>query len=66
MRKTVATLISQLVSFINNDNSLLQPYYLNNSLLVNVLNHPHLRIELNYDLKYEKQITNIVAKPLKL
>ena len=36
------------------DNTLQQPYYLNNSRLRNVLNHPYLRIELSYDLKWGK------------
>ena len=45
------------------DNTLKHPYYLNNSRLRNVLNHPYLGIELCcYDLKWEKHITNIIAK----
>ena len=43
------------------DNTLQQPYYLNNFRLRNVLNHPYLGIELSYDLKWEN-VTNITAK----
>ena len=44
------------------DNTLKHPYYLNNSRLRNVLNHSYLGIELSYDLKWEKHMTNITAK----
>ena len=62
--KTVATFFNNNKGSVSSihDNAFQQPYYLNNSRLQDVLNHPYIGIDLIFDLKWEKHITNIIAK----
>ena len=48
------------------DPSLQQDYYLNNTRIKNVKNHPYLGIELSYDLKWNPHVNKVASKALKL
>ena len=44
--------------------SLEQDYYLNNTRIKNVKNHPYLGIELSYNLKWNPHVNKVASKAL--